>query len=240
MSQLSLLAPLAGTAPVPTGFSDEWYTPRWWLNPLITILAAARRSYGRAEGFDLDVCASKESAKAERYYDIYADGLVQPWDGWWWCNPPYSNIAPWIVKAMLATHPGFMLLPAWTDRAWWQTQIEPLRDLGPRACASAMTIEIAFHRRIAFGYPGNPECDKAILAEHQRQWKADGVKDAVQGAKIYPVLVGFYPRGYGLMLGGTVREHWRVIDGEIRARSDGQAGGTVELQTSAIILPEAE
>lgn len=44
--------------------------------------------------FDLDVCATAENSKCERYYDgaERGDGLVMPWDGRMnWCNPPYSR-----------------------------------------------------------------------------------------------------------------------------------------------------
>lgn len=49
-----------------------------------------------------------------------------------WCNPPYSDIAPWIRKAW-AEHHGVdaitMLLPAnRTEQTWWQLMVEPFRD----------------------------------------------------------------------------------------------------------------
>jgi hypothetical protein len=50
-----------------------------------------------------------------------------------WCNPPYSSIAPWIVKAHTEHTYGettaiAMLLPAnRTEQRWWQELVEPHR-----------------------------------------------------------------------------------------------------------------
>ena len=50
--------------------------------------------------FDLDVCALPENAKCEKYYTPEDDGLLQPWNGVCWCNPPYGRtISKWIQKA---------------------------------------------------------------------------------------------------------------------------------------------
>lgn len=81
--------------------------------------------------FTIDVAASAENAKLPRFYTCEDDGLVQDWSGERvWCNPPYSNIAPWVRKA----HEGgadlvVMLLPAnRTEQLWWQELVEPFRD----------------------------------------------------------------------------------------------------------------
>jgi site-specific DNA-methyltransferase (adenine-specific) len=52
--------------------------------------------------FTLDVCANKENAKCDAYYDKKKDGLKQPWDGTVWLAPPFSNRQPklWIAKAV--------------------------------------------------------------------------------------------------------------------------------------------
>ena len=50
--------------------------------------------------FDLDVCALPENAKCERFYTPEDDGLLRPWDGGVWCNPPYGKeIGKWVEKA---------------------------------------------------------------------------------------------------------------------------------------------
>ena len=81
--------------------------------------------------FTIDVAASSENAKCERFYDIAANGLFQRWDGETvWCNPPYSDLAAWVQKASSETAATVvMLLPAnRTEQPWWQTYIEPFRD----------------------------------------------------------------------------------------------------------------
>lgn len=83
--------------------------------------------------FTLDVAAAAHNAKCDRYFDVDADGLTQDWSGERvWCNPPYSDITPWIRKAWStwSTTRGIaMLLPASrTEQGWWQTLVEPYRD----------------------------------------------------------------------------------------------------------------
>lgn len=84
-------------------------------------------------GFTLDVAASDANTKCEDYYTLADDGLLQPWNGRVWCNPPYSNIEPWLIKAWdeWLQPPGLgpelivMLLPAnRTEQGWWQRQVE--------------------------------------------------------------------------------------------------------------------
>lgn len=83
--------------------------------------------------FTLDVAVAAHNTKCDRYYDIDTNGLDQDWAGERiWCNPPYSNIAPWIRKAWdswTATDGITMLLPAnRTEQQWWQLMVEPFRD----------------------------------------------------------------------------------------------------------------
>lgn len=86
--------------------------------------------------FTVDVAAAAHNTKCERFYSIEDDGLSQSWAGERvWCNPPYSNIRPWVEKAWDAwvdridgPQPGVivMLVPAnRTEQAWWQQLVEP-------------------------------------------------------------------------------------------------------------------
>lgn len=83
--------------------------------------------------FTVDVAAAAHNTKCARFYDVDANGLTQDWGGERvWCNPPYSDIAPWIQKAWVSwsTTLGIaMLLPAnRTEQSWWQQMVEPFRD----------------------------------------------------------------------------------------------------------------
>jgi hypothetical protein len=100
------------------------------------------------------VAACDEAHRADRYFTKADSGLTKPWDNTWWCNPPWSDIRPWVEKALNTTAPGLMLLPAWTDRAWWQELIEPARDTAHLVGGS--NIWTRFLPRAPFGSPGNP------------------------------------------------------------------------------------
>lgn len=84
--------------------------------------------------FSMDVAASAENTKCERFFDVEANGLFQSWAGERvWCNPPYSNIAPWVEKAWAECRRAdliVMLLPAnRTEQGWWQDLVEGHRDV---------------------------------------------------------------------------------------------------------------
>nr|DAP69524.1 MAG TPA: DNA N-6-adenine-methyltransferase [Caudoviricetes sp.] len=78
--------------------------------------------------FALDVCATAENAKCEKYYTPEIDGLSQPWNGTVWCNPPYGRqIGKWVFAASVASGVRnatvVMLLPARTDTRWFHDYI---------------------------------------------------------------------------------------------------------------------
>lgn len=81
--------------------------------------------------FTLDAAAAEHNAKLPRFFTVADDGLSQSWDRERiYCNPPYSNIRPWIEKAWSETSAlVVMLLPAnRSEQTWWQELIEPSRD----------------------------------------------------------------------------------------------------------------
>ena len=77
--------------------------------------------------FELDVCATPQNAKCERFYTPEQDGLIQPWKGTCWCNPPYGKqTAEWVRRGFLTSVSGatvVMLLPARTDTKWFHEYI---------------------------------------------------------------------------------------------------------------------
>lgn len=90
----------------------EWETPQLFFDAL------------NAEyHFDVDVCATENNAKCERYYSKEQDGLSQQWKGICWMNPPYGReIGKWMRKAYESSLYGatvVCLVPARTDTAWW-------------------------------------------------------------------------------------------------------------------------
>lgn len=108
--------------------SDAWYTPEWIFEGLGIV-------------FDLDVAAPAEALPwipARQRYTVADDGLALPWDGLVWCNPPYSDPAPWCRKWADHTPGGCLLIRA------------DLSTSGPaRAFEAATSIYVA-PKRIQF------------------------------------------------------------------------------------------
>ena len=81
--------------------ADDWYTPPWVFDAL-------------GLTFDLDVAAPTGGVPwipARRCFDENADGLARPWEGTVWCNPPYSDPAPWCHRWVEHGN-GFIILRA--------------------------------------------------------------------------------------------------------------------------------
>ena len=91
---------------------QDWETPDSLFEPLNAEFA-----------FELDVCATAESAKCARYYTKEQDGLKLPWDGRCWMNPPFGTQGRWVKKAYQEGHRNgnivVCLLPARTNTNWW-------------------------------------------------------------------------------------------------------------------------
>jgi phage N-6-adenine-methyltransferase len=99
--------------------SNEWVTPD-----------ALFQELNSEFGFTLDVAATIENRKTEKYYDKKQDGLLQSWntDGAVWCNPPYGReIGKWVKKAYEESKRNVvvMLIPARTDTSYWHDYIFP-------------------------------------------------------------------------------------------------------------------
>lgn len=105
--------------------TNDHYTPKWVFDLLDVT-------------FDLDVAAPIGGVPwipALQSYSQADDGLVQPWHGLVWCNPPFSDILPW-VRRLNEHGNGIALLPhtkgAWRREVWanadgiteWQTLTE--------------------------------------------------------------------------------------------------------------------
>jgi phage N-6-adenine-methyltransferase len=109
--------------------------------------------------FTIDVAAAAHNTKCDRYFDKATNGLAQPWAGETvWCNPPYSDIGPWVRKAWTEHVDAtiVMLLPASrTEQSWWQIYVEPFRD----RAGSPLTIRF-LPGRMHFLRPGQSPLEK--------------------------------------------------------------------------------
>lgn len=127
---------------------DEWSTPQWLFD------------YYNAEfSFVLDAAASKLNHKCERYFTRDDDALTQTWRGYnsVWCNPPYSDPAPWVRKAIEEVNQSqsmtvVMLLPSDTSTGWFL-----------EAYNNAISM-VLFNGRIKFGGgSGSPRWGSVIF-----------------------------------------------------------------------------
>lgn len=99
--------------------SQEWYTPAHIIDRVVEFFGE----------IDLDPCSNSHEAPnvpARVVYTKEDDGLVQPWAGRVYMNPPYARdvIGPWVQKLVTAyergtIEAGIALVPARTDTAWF-------------------------------------------------------------------------------------------------------------------------
>lgn len=96
-------------------FSSEthvWSTPQKFFD-----------KYDKIYNFTLDVCASVENAKCEKFFTKEDDSLTKEWKGVCWMNPPYGrDIGLWMRKAYWSARHGatvVCLVPSRTDTRWW-------------------------------------------------------------------------------------------------------------------------
>lgn len=103
--------------------SKEWYTPQPIIDRVLQTFDGV---------IDLDPCSNPGPARpvvpAARVYTAAENGLIQPWAGRVYMNPPYgrgkTGIEPWAHKFALAYEEEEMLagiatVPARTDTDWW-------------------------------------------------------------------------------------------------------------------------
>ena len=93
--------------------ADDWGTPQDLFN-----------RWDEVFRFELDVCATPENTKCDRFFTPEQDGLAQDWGrSVCWMNPPYGrSITDWMRKAFEASKAGatvVCLVPARTDTRWW-------------------------------------------------------------------------------------------------------------------------
>lgn len=70
--------------------NDNWETPKYLFDHL-----------NKKFNYGLDVCASKNNHKCDKFFTIEDDALKQPWtSNTIFCNPPYSNKMEWIKKGI--------------------------------------------------------------------------------------------------------------------------------------------
>jgi hypothetical protein len=131
--------------------SDDYYTPKWVFDAL-------------GLTFDLDVAAPPGGAPfvpADTYYTVEDDGLLQPWHGRVWMNPPFSKTEPWGDKFIAHRH-GVALVP--TSNGRWYTRLWAAADgftIGPEQFEFVNGSGHGIPRRICLAAFGD-ECVAAL------------------------------------------------------------------------------
>lgn len=138
--------------PKPKG--DRWATPQQAFDAL------------HAEfGFTVDAAAEAKNAKLPTFF---RDGLASDWAGKRvFCNPPYSDLYPWLQKAAeRVAEIAVLVLPVRTGTTWWHDFVwdhdaKPMP--GPRP-----GVELRWVRgRMKFeGADGSPAWDTVVAIFH--------------------------------------------------------------------------
>lgn len=98
--------------------NDEWYTPSWLFRAL-------------GMDFDLDPCspgAPPSCVPAKRHLTKADNGLVAPWIGCVWLNPPFSSKRSWYER-MLTHGNGIALMPSRTETHDFQRYMSEAQGL---------------------------------------------------------------------------------------------------------------
>lgn len=102
-----------GVAIAPETDGDSWGTPQ-------DLFAASQWEFG----FTMDAACRSHNAKLPGFRE--ADGLTVDWTAQRvWCNPPYSDIEPWMAKAaQRKADVAALLVPVRTGTDWWRRYVQ--------------------------------------------------------------------------------------------------------------------
>ncbi|RKE92632.1 phage N-6-adenine-methyltransferase [Xenorhabdus ehlersii] len=113
-----------GGSNTPKELRDLWQTP-------LPLFLALNLEFG----FYLDAAASTQNTLCAHYLTERDNALECDWVSYGsiWCNPPYSNITPWVEKAAIECQkqlqPIVMLVPADTSVGWFKLALETVDEV---------------------------------------------------------------------------------------------------------------
>lgn len=136
-------------------FSSEdqgWETPTWFFTALDDEFH-----------FAVDVAASMENRKVDKFFSVHQDAFRLRWTGVCWLNPPYGReIGKWLAKALKSAVEDnatvVVLVPARTDTNWWYdyVRISEHRFLKGRLKFKGAPTSAPFPSALAIFRPGLP------------------------------------------------------------------------------------
>lgn len=105
---------------------QDWQTPPEFLE--------AVKSRLRIVDFERDLAASADNTVCPYFFDETDNALVKDWritryepySLWFWLNPPYADIGPWVAKCVEESQRGAhiaCLVPASTGANWWRDHV---------------------------------------------------------------------------------------------------------------------
>lgn len=150
--------------------NDAWGTPLRVYNPL-----------NDEFHFTLDVCASDDNHKCDRYFTEEIDGLAQEWfRDICFMNPPYSDTDRWLEKAYFESLLGatvVALVKADTSTEWFHRWYEVAKEW-PNECRFLGRIQfdpppgyvgsIDPRTKKVRGKPGSPNMGSALIVFRPR------------------------------------------------------------------------
>jgi phage N-6-adenine-methyltransferase len=107
----------------PVSIKDLWQTPVGLFNKLNDEFK-----------FTTDIASSDDNHFCADWLNEKDDALAfgQSWGGVNWCNPPYSNIHPWVEACILKHKQGLttvMLVPSDTSVKWFKLAYESCNEV---------------------------------------------------------------------------------------------------------------
>ena len=105
----------------PANIKDLWQTPKSLFDKL-----------NQEFSFICDVAASAENKLCEKYYGEKSNALLNYWYKSNYVNPPYSNIGPWVDKAIEQHRQGktiVMLIPSDTSVKWFKKAFDSCNEV---------------------------------------------------------------------------------------------------------------
>ena len=104
-----------------SSIKDLWQTPK----PLFNTM-------NQEFIFTHDVAASDDNHLCEKWLTEEDNALATRWGKVNWCNPPYSNISPWVKQASIEHDAGktiVMLVPADTSVKWFKQAYDSCNEV---------------------------------------------------------------------------------------------------------------